>query len=239
MGSENTITVIVPAFNEEGRLEPTVREVLAAVRAESQDYEIIVIDDASTDGTGAEADRAAQGCEKVRVVHNDRNMGLGWNYKAGVRLARMHYVTWVGGKHDIEADQLREILSRRGQADMVIPYHTNPEERPRRRQLISRAYIGLLNGLFGYRLHHYNESVLLATERVRSLVVRTDSYAFQAEILIKALRSGYTYVEVPIRNRYVPGAPTRAFRLKNVVGVTKFLLWTLWDIYGGRRCRRA
>jgi hypothetical protein len=106
--------------------------------------------------------------------------------------------------------------------------------------MVSRLYIGLLNLTFGYKLHHYNESVLHRTRTVRSLVLRSDSYAVPAEALIKSLRGGCTYVETPIRNLYPPGTGTRtkAFRVGNVVGVAKFFLRTLWDVYIGGNYRK-
>lgn len=237
MTPENTISIIVPAFNEEGHVEDTIGEVLPAVGDEFDDYEIIIFDDGSGDGTGAEAERAAARHDKVRVVHNPRNMGLGWNYKTGLAMARMRYVMLVNGKHDITTEQLRKILERRHSADIVIPYHTNVGERPTYRRVISRAYTGLLNLLFGLRLHGYNESVLHQTRVVRSFVVRTNSYAFQAEVLIKALKSGCSHVEVPIQNLYPPGVPTKAFRLRNIIGVARFFLSTWRDVYVRREYR--
>jgi len=240
MTGEDTISIIVPALNEEGNVEPTVKEIVAAVDGDFDDHEIIIFDDGSTDGTADEADRIAEADPKVRVVHNPVNKGLGWNYKAGIRMAQMHYVTLVGGKHDIEADQLRKIFAERGKADMVIPYHTNRGERPSFRQVISRAYTVLMNVLFLRWMRCWNESVLHKTKLVRTFIIRTDSYAFQAETLVKALKSGCTYVEVPIHNLYPPGLKkTSAFRWKNVAGVAKFFLWTLWDVYLGRNYRRA
>jgi glycosyltransferase involved in cell wall biosynthesis len=230
MTREDTITIIVAAYNEAEGLEATIDEVAAAVEGDFEDYEIIIFDDASTDATPAIADRLA-GRQNVRAVHNQRNMGLGWNYRRGLRQARMRYVTLVNGKHDIAAGQLRRVFAARGRADVVVPYHTNDCERPYVRQIVSRAFTTLLNVAFGYRLHYYNDSVLHRTETVRALRLRTSSYAFTAEALIKALRSGCSFVEVPIVNLYPPGAKTSAFRLRNAAGVAAWLLWMVWDVY--------
>ena len=123
---------------------------------------------------------------------------------------------------------------------MVIPYHINKGERPLPRQIVSHAYTLLMNLLSLRWLRCWNESVLHRTELVRTFVIRTDSYAFQAETLVKALKSGCSYVEVPIRNLYPPGLnKTTAFRWKNVVGVAAFFVRTFWDVYIGRSYRRA
>ncbi len=237
MTGEDTITIIVPAYNEADGLEATIDELTAAVEGAFEGYEIIIFDDASTDATPALADRLAAR-DNVRAVHNERNRGLGWNYREGLRQARMRYVTLVNGKHDIAAEQLRRIFAARGRADVVVPYHTNDRERPRLRRIVSRAFTTLLNVAFGHRLHYYNDSVLHRVEIVRSLRLRTSSYAFTAEALIKALRSGCSFVEVPIVNLYPPGAKTSAFRLRNVTGVAAWLLWMVWDVWLAGTWRR-
>jgi len=238
MASENSISIIVPAFNEEGNLEATINEVVAAVDSEFDEHEIIIIDDCSRDGTRAAADRIASENENVLVVHNETNMGLGWNYKAGVRMARMHYVMLVNGKHDIAAAELRKVFSARGQADVIVPYHTNAAKRSLWRRIVSRSFTTLLNILFGYRLHYYNDSTLHRTSVVRALKLRTNSYAFTAEALIKSLKSGCGYVEVPIQNIYPKGIKTNAFTARNVRQVASFLWWMIYDIYIGRNYRR-
>jgi glycosyltransferase involved in cell wall biosynthesis len=231
MGEADSMTVIVPAFNEAENLEATVREVLDAVGRGFDDYEILIFDDASRDGTAAIADRLAADHAGVRVFHNSSNRGLGWNYRAGVRQARMERVMLVNGKHDVDAASLRAILARRHDADLVVPYPVNAEDRSWARRVVSRSFTRLMDLLSGYRLRYYNDSVVHRTAQVRELTLRTNSYAYTAEALIKALRRGRTHVEVPIRCRFGAAGRTRAFRPRNVLGVGVFLLCLLYDLY--------
>ncbi|MGQ9661569.1 MAG: glycosyltransferase family 2 protein [Kiritimatiellia bacterium] len=228
----DTVSVLVIALNEETHIGPTTQEVRRAAEAEFEDYELILIDDGSTDGTGHVAEELARNVPKIKVLHNGTNRGLGWSYKAGLAQARMQYITWVCGKHDIEAAELRRIFAARHSAELVVPFHANPKVRSLFRCLTSRLYVGLLNTLFGFNLGHYNESVLLPTTLARRFFIRTDSYAFQAELLIKALKSGHTYVQVPIRIRPTPGRTSKTFRLQNILGVARFFVTVLWDVYG-------
>src|SRR5438132_621669 len=75
--SAKSISVIVTALNEEGNLEPTVDSVVRAVSPRFADYEVIVIDDGSTDRTFEIAESLAAENPKIRVHHNPRNLGLG------------------------------------------------------------------------------------------------------------------------------------------------------------------
>ena len=239
MTDGDTLSVIVPALDEAPNLRATVDEIVRAVEGDLQDYEILIVDDCSTDGTGAIADALAAENPHVRVVHNPEHAGLGRNFRRGLELARMTYVTLVNGKHDLAAEELRKILALRGRADVIVPYAVNSHERSFFRRTVSRTFTGLLNLLFGYRLHYYNDSVLHRRAELLTLVLRTDSYAYTAEALIKALRCGRTYLEVPIACLFPPGIKTNAFRWRNVSGVARFLVSIVYDIYIGRNYRRA
>ena len=116
--------------NEAGHLAATIGEVLAAVEGLFAECEILIIDDSSSDGTGRVADQLAAGqCPKnarIRAFHSRRNHGLGWVFRAGLRLARMDYVILVNGKHDMAAAQMRKILTARGRTDLVVPVSHEP-----------------------------------------------------------------------------------------------------------------
>ena len=73
-----SLTVFVPAYNEVENLAPTVETIMRALSVSVEDYEVIVVDDGSTDGTDEVADALAARYPEVRVIHNPRNMGLGY-----------------------------------------------------------------------------------------------------------------------------------------------------------------
>jgi len=183
-----------------------------------------VIDDGSTDGTGAIADDLAGRDARIRVVHHDRPRNLGYAYKAGVALARFEYVIMFPGDDEGSDEQLDAVLSRAGTADVVVNYISNPEVRPWSRRVVSRAFVALVNTLLGLRLRYYNGTVLHRTALVRAIEIRTDSFAYQAEALVKLLRAGHSYVEVgtPISPR--AGGRTKAFRVRNTIEVGRTLL---------------
>ena len=183
-----------------------------------------MIDDGSTDGTGAIADDLAGRDARIRVVHHDRPRNLGYAYKAGVALARFEYVIMFPGDDEGSDEQLDAVLSRAGTADVVVNYISNPEVRPWSRRVVSRAFVALVNTLLGLRLRYYNGTVLHRTALVRAIEIRTDSFAYQAEALVKLLRAGHSYVEVgtPISAR-VAGR-TKAFKLKNAIEVGRTVL---------------
>jgi len=222
------VTVIVPALDEECDLESAVRTALDVAPRHASTVEVLVFDDGSRDGTGAIADRLAAADPRVRAIHHDRPMGPGAVFLRGVAAARTSHVIVVQGKDDTPAEALDAILGRRGRADAIVPYTLNSGDRPLVRRALSAAFVAALNAATGLRLRYYNHSVLHRTDLVRTVPVRTSSYAYQAEVLIDLLRRGCSYEEVGVTDRFDPGRRTRAFRPANVIGVAGFVAGVAW-----------
>ena len=228
-----SLTVIVPAFNEEPHLERAVAAYERAVASVCADYEFIVFDDCSRDRTGEIADRLAAANSRIRVVHNARNRGLGYNVREGVRLAAKSHCMFLGGEGDVLEESVRALLAHLGEADILIPFVGNPEVRPLIRRAISRLFTGSVNLLFGLRLRYYNGCAVFRTEDIRGVRMSTDSHAFQAEVLVRLLRRGHTFTQLPYRIARTVGS--ESFRPRNVAGVIGTLLRLLLDVRQERR----
>lgn len=228
---ENSISVIIAALNEEKNLEATVVTALEAVKKAFAEYEIIIVDDGSTDSTGEIAEKIRHRNKNVRVIHNKRSKCLGGVFKEGLKLARMHYVMLINGKNDTTVEGLTMIFSLRGRYDIIIPYTINTYERPALRRVISRAFTRLLNMLFGLHIAYYNHYCLHKRALVNSIDIKTSSYAFQAEILVKLIKAGYSYKEVVHIDKFDQGVKTKAFSIHNISSVAVFFPRLLMDIF--------
>ncbi|MFH1692430.1 MAG: glycosyltransferase family 2 protein [Candidatus Omnitrophota bacterium] len=226
-----SVSVIIPAFNEEKNITPVADSVLAALEGKFSEYEIIIFDDCSTDKTAEIIDQIAARNLHVKVVHNEVNKGFGYNYRKGVELARYDYVGMIPGDGEISASSIKNMYSLVGKADIIIPYTVNRQIRPLARRVISRAFTETLNILFGLRLKYYNGPVIHRRELIQSVGLTTDSFAFQAQALVKLLKAGHSFVETGmflVERKY---GKTNAFRWKNIVGVLKTVYALWWDIY--------
>ncbi len=231
MISENSISVIIPAFNEEKNLEATIIIVSEAVKRRFNDYEIIIFNDGSTDKTGSIAERLVSQNENIKVIHHKRPKCLGGVYKEGVKIARMNYLILVNGKNDTSIESLDAIFALQGKADIIIPYAVNSRERSIVRRIISKSFVVLLNFIFRLNLHYYNHYVLHKRAFINDVNLHTDSYAFEAEALIKLIKSGHSYIEIGIIDNFENDIKTKAFKLKNIIAVALFLGKTIYEIY--------
>ena len=225
-----TLSVIIPAYNEEGHVQGTVEQVLAALGDRFSDYEIIVVDDGSKDRTGEIAEALAAGNSHIRVLHNSPNMGFGYSYRRGVAEARCEYVGFFPGDDAIAAGNIARIFELVGTADIIAHHTSNLEVRLPSRRVISRIYTRMMNALFGLRLKYFNGPTIHRREVIQNVKISTFGFAFLSEIMVRTVRSGHTIREIgtPIRER-IQGS-SKAFRPKNVVTVLKTIAMLYWDV---------
>ncbi len=217
----SSITIIIPALNEEGNIVETLQEVVPLLEKHFQDYEVLLFDDGSTDQTGVLADQLAAKNPKIKVTHNKVCMGLGYNYKAGVEKACKDYVMMIPGDNEIKGESFEEMFRLLGPKDIVIPHTVNMEVRPLGRQLLSRAFTSLINLISGLNIQYYNGTVIHRRSIIQKAKIDTDSFAYQAEALVRLIRGGATYVETGMVLVERKAGRSKALRMKNVIRVLK------------------
>jgi dolichol-phosphate mannosyltransferase len=234
------ISIVIPALNEETVIEAVVRDIEKQVIAFFGDYEIILIDDGSTDRTGAIMDKLATELRRVRAIHNPGNIGLGASYQRGVAEARCTYLMMLCGDGGMPAASLPPIFAAVGSADIVAPYVTNLRTiKSPVRYFTSRVYTNLLNILFGQKIKYYNGLPVHRVDLLRQLRINSTGFAFQGEILTKLLRSGCSMTEVGVAGAEMT-RNSSALRLKGLLNIAKVLLLLVWEVrrFDGRQIKR-
>jgi dolichol-phosphate mannosyltransferase len=201
---ERTVMVI-PTYNEIDNLA----DVVERVRRSTPHVDVLVVDDASPDGTGDLADRLAAVDPQVRVLHRPRKEGLGAAYGDGFRVALDAGYDLIGemdadGSH--QPEQLPRLLDAIADADVVIGSRWVPGGSvvnwPWHRVVLSRAGnlyarvllgIGVRDATAGFRVYRREALEKVHLERVQSL-----GYVFQVELVYRTLSAGLTVREVPI-----------------------------------------
>ncbi|MBI3589582.1 MAG: glycosyltransferase family 2 protein [Candidatus Liptonbacteria bacterium] len=228
------LSIIIPALNEEQAIEATIQTVIQKVARELKTpCELILVNDGSSDRTGALMDNAVRKSEfpKITAIHNQKPYNIGGAFRQGVEKARGKYVMMVPGDNEESGQTLINVVKKLGVTDLIISYPTNAEIRSRSRQIISRSYVVILNILFGLKLHYLNGACLIRRDLLLQLPRWTPGFAFMSEILIELIKSGVSYEEVETRLQKREGGKAKALSLKNFLLVASTISKLIWRIY--------
>jgi glycosyltransferase involved in cell wall biosynthesis len=220
-----SLSVVLPAYNEEAVIGATVGAVVDFVSTLTDDYEVIVVNDGSRDRTPEIVRELSQENPAVRCVSHERNRGYGAALGTGFAAATRELVFLTDGDKQFDIRELSLFLPLIDEADLVIGYR-HPRRDPFIRCLNGWGWNAIVNLLFGYTARDVDGAFKLFRRDVLDRVrVRATGATFSAEFLIKARRLGYRVVEHRVSHYPRPaGEPTGA-RINVIVRAFRELLW--------------
>jgi len=192
-----SISVIIPSLNEEQNLRLAVEDVLLSFDRLNIIGECIIVNDGSSDKTARIADELAANYPFIQVIHHDRPAGIGRAFWEGAMKAKHEIVTLVPGDGENESIEILRYLPLMEHVDIVVPFVYNREVRSSFRRLLSKFYKAIINLSFGLLLNYMNGTVMYRRRLLLSLGLRSWGFFYQTELLVKAIRRGYLYAEVP------------------------------------------
>ncbi len=196
------ISVIIPAYNEEANIEDTISLSLVALRPLFDNFEILIIDDASSDQTGEIANELASKHPEINVIHNPTNKGQGESLRIGFKQARYELVIHNAMDYPFDLINLEKMLPLILDADIVIAARKQRSGYSTYRKLASITNLTLLKLLFGLNISDYNFVQLYRKNVLDNIPIETHSTAFLTpEILIRAHDLGYRIKEIKIDYR--------------------------------------
>jgi len=233
-----SISFIVPALNEEKIVGAFIEQLMDQLLGKVTNYQVILVNDGSSDKTGEIMDSAAERYDFIKVVHNSKNIGFGNSFQRGLTEATNEYIMLLCGDGGLPATSLPSILKEVGSADIVIPWIENLKEiKSPVRYYLSRAYSKILNILFGISLNYYNGLAVHKRYLLNKISIKSGGFGFQAEIIVKLIKSGCTYIEIPVIGAEEKGKSV-AMRPRNWISVIKTLLHLLKEIYSFKAISR-
>ena len=192
----NSLSIVFPMYNEKDNIPIAVGEALRVGCKIAPEMEIIVVDDASTDGSGAIADRLAQSHPEVRVIHHNRNRKLGGSLKTGFAAASNEWVLYMDSDLPIRMDDALEALPLAEDADIVIGWRRSRAE-SRRREMMSKIYNRLIRAVFKLRVRDVNFAFKLFRRELLDRIILTSEGSFiDAELLLEMQRAGARFAEI-------------------------------------------
>ena len=209
---EGRLTVLMPAHEEGAGIYDNIRETLKVLEDGSRDYEIIVIDDGSSDNTYEEAARFAAANRCVKVIRSHTNLGKGYALRQGFGSSTGDLVVFIDADLDLHPSQLQVLFDymRNEAADVVIGSKRHPESKlyyPFHRKVVSAVYFFLVKLMFRLPIHDTQTGLKLFKREVLETVfpqMLVKKFAFDLELLMLAHRRRFKIAEAPVVVDYRP-----------------------------------
>jgi glycosyltransferase involved in cell wall biosynthesis len=188
-------------YNEEAYVERAVAAARAALEELGAEFEILIVNDASTDRTAERAEALAREDPRVRVVHNERNRTLGGTLRRGYSLATKDLVLYSDADLPFdfkEAGRAIHLLEYQ-QADVLAAYRFDRTSEGLLRTFYTLAYSALVRTLFRLRLRDINFSFkLFRRSLLERIELRSEGSFIDAEFLLRARRAGATIIQMGV-----------------------------------------
>lgn len=227
-----SLTVFVPALNEEMYIEFAVDSILEALKKTVPEYEVLIVNDGSKDKTGEIINNLTEKIPEVQALHHPRRRGLGAAYQSAVAASTKNYFVFVPGDNSWPHDSLVELFSLVGEADIITSYATNPWARrggpPR--MFISSGYTKFLNALYSLDMKYFNGLTIYPTQFLKTNPVKTFGFGFAAEALLHGIYRGMNFIEIGLPIQELDGGLSKALTFKNLVSVIKTISNCFWEI---------
>lgn len=225
------LSLVLPMYNERDNVGRTLAAAVAALQDAVDDFEIIVVDDGSTDGSANLVAAWQARVPQIRLIHHSTNRGYGAALRSGFAAASQTLVMYTDMDLPCDLQVIHQILPLFDRADMVIGYR-QPYGEPGMRWLRSRMYNWLLRWLFGLRLHDVNFSCkAFRSDLMRHRHLRSSSCLIDAELLLSARQLQYRIVEIPVRYQHRQQERSKLSSL----GADLALLREMWTQYRALR----
>jgi glycosyltransferase involved in cell wall biosynthesis len=239
--SEPGLSVFFPAYNDSGTIASLVITALQAARTLTPDFEVIIVNDGSSDGTARIADELARTYPEVRVVHHGRNRGYGGALQSGFKAATRDLVFYTDGDAQYDPSEMTRLWHALDESiDLVNGYKISRSD-PLHRIVIGRIYHHTVKLLFGLKVRDVDCDFRLLRRSIFDQVsLEKTSGVICLEMMKKIQDAGFRIAEVPVHHYHRAYGRSQFFNFgrlfKTAVDVAR--LWVALVIRG-EHLRRA
>jgi glycosyltransferase involved in cell wall biosynthesis len=195
------LSLVFPVCNEEPNLGPLLDAALAVAPQLAGDFELILVDDGSRDGSAALLDARRREDPRVRVITHPANRGYGAALRSGLRAARGDLVFFSDADLQFDLAEIRRLLAHAGEYEIVAGYRA-PRRDPWLRRVIAAAWGALVRGLFDLPVRDIDCAFKVFHRSVLEAIPIQSVGAFvNTEILVRARAAGFRIQQVPVSHR--------------------------------------
>ncbi|HEY9679737.1 MAG TPA: glycosyltransferase family 2 protein [Drouetiella sp.] len=194
-----SVSLVIPAYNDESTIGRLLYDADVVLRETCRDFEIVVINDGSTDRTRHIIEQAANKNSRIKLVNHPVNKGFGSTIRELYLSASKDLVFSLPGDYQYAPKELFAMAKGLEKNDFVIGRRINRNDPPRRK-FQSHIYNALLRFLYGHRHTDVNSIKLFRRSILNRVTLRSHTPFVDAELCIRASRAGYKVVEIPIKH---------------------------------------
>jgi dolichyl-phosphate beta-glucosyltransferase len=225
------LSVVIPAYNEAERIPRTLRGTVEYLKSRGRPFEVLVVDDGSSDNTAEVVEELTGELPGVRLFRNPRNMGKGASVRNGVFATRGRMVAFLDADNSTRTSDMDRLVEavRRGAAVAIGSrahrYSVIPVKQPWRRRTAGKAFNFLCRLLLGITVSDSQCGFKLFTREAAGVIfskVREEGFCFDVELLFLARKNGFRIAEVPVTWSDDPASRVRL--LKDSLGMFLGLL---------------
>ena len=195
-----SLSVFFPSHNEVDNTGPLVEKTVSVLEPLVSDYEIIIVDDGSTDGTRELADQLAERFPAVRAVHHEKNRGYGGAVKTGIASSTKEWIFFTDGDGQFDVGEIEHFLPCAGEFDAVVGYRLDRQD-PFHRKAFAFCWGMLIRVLFGFRVRDLDCAFKLFRRRFfEGIDLRAEGAVITVELFATMVRAGATIHQIGVHH---------------------------------------
>lgn len=228
MSQVKSISAFFPAYNDGGTIASMVISAVMTLRELTDDYEVIVVNDGSSDYTPELLDELAERYERVRIVHHPQNRGYGGALQTGFATASKEWIFYTDGDAQYDPREMRNLVTAlRPEVDVVNGYKIERSD-PLHRIIIGRLYHHIVRLAFGFKLRDVDCDFRLIRRSIFDKVqLESMSGTICLEMVKKMQDAGCVFTEVPVHHYHRAYGKSQFFNWRRMLSVACDLI-KLW-----------
>lgn len=215
------VSIIMPALNEEKNILAAIDNTLKSFDDYGLQGEVIVINDGSTDATKDLVYEAMKKDARIMMITHNRPQGIGASFWEGADNAQGDIVTMLPGDNENDPWEILRYSRLLEHVDIVVPFVFNKDVRSLFRNILSFIYRFIINTTFAVNFNYTNGTVLYRKSILKELNYRSRGFFFQTDILIRSVKKGYLFAEVPYRLALRNSGVSKAVSFPSLVKVAQ------------------
>lgn len=194
----HSISLVVPAYNEESNIGVFLNSAIKSIEKLVKDYEIIIINDGSTDRTKDIVNNFLRKNNRIKQIIHNSNLGYGDALRTGFRISSKELVFFTDSDNQFDLSEIAHFYEEIGNNDYVIGYRKNRQDSIIRR-INGRLWTKLVNVLYGLDVKDVNCAFkMFKRDIIKSLKLKSSGASINAELLNELMKKKYKYTQIPV-----------------------------------------